>query len=67
MKILIIGGGNMGKTYADSFTANQTITKENLYILNHSQEKADYFKMQGFQNSFIAVGDYISEMNLIFT
>ncbi len=65
MKILIIGGGNMGKTYADSFTANQTITKENLYILNHSQEKADYFKMQGFQNSFIAVGDYISEMNLI--
>ena len=65
MKILIIGGGNMGKTYADSFTANQTITKENLYILNHSQEKADFFQKQGFQHSFIEVGDYISEMDLI--
>jgi len=30
MKILIAGGGNMGRTYADSFTANQTVAKADL-------------------------------------
>jgi pyrroline-5-carboxylate reductase len=65
MKILIVGGGNMGKTYADSFTANHTVAKEDLYILDHQQKKVDYFKNQGFENSFVQPSSYINEMNLI--
>lgn len=65
MKILIIGGGNMGKTYADSFTANHTVSKENLYILDHKDPKVEHFKSLGFANSFSQPSSYINEMNLI--
>lgn len=65
MKILIIGGGNMGKTYADSFTSNHTVEKKDLYILDHQQKKVDYFISQGFENSFTEPSSYIYEMNLI--
>jgi pyrroline-5-carboxylate reductase len=65
MKILIIGGGNMGKTYADSFTANHTVAKENLYILEHEQKKVDYFKNLGYDNTFLQPSSYIQQMDLI--
>jgi pyrroline-5-carboxylate reductase len=65
MKILIIGGGNMGKTYAESFTANHVVSKENLYILEHLQEKVEYFRSKGFPNLYLRPGGYISEMDLV--
>ena len=65
MKILIIGGGNMGKTYAESFTANHVVSKENLYILEHLPEKVEYFHSKGFSNLYLRPGDYISEMDLV--
>ncbi len=65
MKILIVGGGNMGKTYADSFTSNHTVAKENLYILDHQPKKVDFFKSLGFENSFSQPSSYIYDMNLI--
>ncbi len=39
MKILIIGGGNMGKTYAKAFLRSHITTKEDLMILEKSPEK----------------------------
>jgi pyrroline-5-carboxylate reductase len=39
MKILIIGGGNMGMTYAQSFLRSHITTKNDLMILEKSQEK----------------------------
>ncbi len=65
MKILIIGGGNMGKTYADSFIANHAIQKDDLYILEHFEEKVTYFKSIGFKNVFHQPADYIKEIDLI--
>ncbi len=65
MKILIIGGGNMGRTYADSFLSNHAVKKEDLFILEHSEEKVKQFQSFGFQNVFFEVGDYISEMKII--
>lgn len=65
MKILIIGGGNMGKTYADSFIANHAIQKDDLYILEHFEEKVNYFKSIGFRNVFFQPADYIKEIDLI--
>ncbi len=39
MKILIIGGGNMGLTYAQSFLRSHITTKQDLMILEKSEEK----------------------------
>ncbi|MCB0519073.1 MAG: pyrroline-5-carboxylate reductase [Saprospiraceae bacterium] len=39
MKILIIGGGNMGMTYAHSFLRSHITTKSDLMILEKSSEK----------------------------
>ena len=40
MKILIVGGGNMGLTYAQSFLRSHITNKENMMILEKSPEKA---------------------------
>lgn len=40
MKILIIGGGNMGMTYAQSFLRSHITSKEDMMILEKSPEKA---------------------------
>lgn len=40
MKILIIGGGNMGLTYAQSFLRSHICSTENMMILEKSVEKA---------------------------
>jgi pyrroline-5-carboxylate reductase len=40
MKILVIGGGNMGMTYAKSFLRSHITTAEDMMILEKSPEKA---------------------------
>lgn len=40
MKILVIGGGNMGLTYAQSFLRSHITNKEDMMILEKSPEKA---------------------------
>ena len=40
MNILIIGGGNMGLTYAQAFLRSLVTTREQLMILEHLPEKA---------------------------
>lgn len=62
MKILIIGGGNMGLTFAKSFLKTHIVTLENLYILNRS-EKKDVDQVMG--NMKYEPGQYISDMDLI--
>lgn len=42
MKILIIGGGNMGLTFAQSFLEAHVSRKEDLMILEKSEERASY-------------------------
>jgi pyrroline-5-carboxylate reductase len=41
MKILVIGGGNMGLTYAQSFIRAQISSKEDMMILEKSPERAE--------------------------
>ena len=40
MKILVIGGGNMGMTYAQSFLRSHITNKDDMMILERSPEKA---------------------------
>jgi len=44
MNILIIGGGNMGLTFAKSFTNSHVVTKEQLMILEKSEARAAHLK-----------------------
>ncbi|NJC25317.1 pyrroline-5-carboxylate reductase [Neolewinella antarctica] len=46
MKILIIGGGNMGKTYARSLLRAHLVRKEDLMILVRSPAKADTLRTE---------------------
>lgn len=39
MKILIVGGGNMGSTYARSFLRSHIVSKEEMLILEKNQKK----------------------------
>ncbi len=47
MKVLIIGGGNMGLTYARSFLRSHIATKENMMILEKSAGKAEELSQKG--------------------
>jgi len=63
MKILIIGGGNMGLTYAKSFVKSKLVENENLHILikpNH-QDLSNFHwgKIHTSPNAFIVEMDLI--------
>ncbi|MCK6693528.1 MAG: NAD(P)-binding domain-containing protein, partial [Thermoanaerobaculia bacterium] len=42
MKILIIGGGNMGLTYAQSFLRSRIVTADNMMVLCRTYEQANH-------------------------
>ena len=65
MKILIIGGGNMGLTFARSFLATHIVIAENMYILEKSIEKAEELKKQQIGSIHGEPDNYISEADLI--
>jgi len=65
MKILIIGGGNMGKTYAKSFLNAHIVTKDNLLILERSEQKAEDLSKLDIGTIHGTPGDYIKEADLI--
>jgi pyrroline-5-carboxylate reductase len=44
MNILIIGGGNMGLTFAKSFIHSHVVTPEQLTILEKNQERVEHLK-----------------------
>ena len=46
MKILIIGFGNMGQTYASSFTSSGFVNSNEIFVLNRSEvEKKKRFSI----------------------
>jgi pyrroline-5-carboxylate reductase len=65
MKILVIGGGNMGLTFAKSFLATHIVVAEDMYVLEKSLEKAEELKSQNVGTIFGEPGDYIKESDLI--
>jgi pyrroline-5-carboxylate reductase len=65
MKILIIGGGNMGLTFAKSFLKTHIVSKENMLILEKSPEKADALRKLDIGTVYGKTGDYINTADLI--
>lgn len=55
----------MGRTYAESFIANHSVARQDLYILEHMEDKIPYFLSLGFEKIFVEPGTYIGEVDLI--
>ena len=65
MKILIIGGGNMGLTYARGFLKSHIVEAKNMYILEKSSEKAETLAAFEIGQITSTPGPYIKDMDLI--
>ena len=65
MKILIIGGGNMGLTFAKSFLKTHIVTPENMLIMEKSKEKAEELKKLNIGTVFGEPGPYVKQADLI--
>lgn len=65
MKILIIGGGNMGLTYAQSFLRSHITSKENMMILEKSPEKAAELAKKDIGTVYSRAEDCIRKADLV--
>ncbi len=65
MNILIVGGGNMGITYAKSFLRSHITNKENMMILEKSPEKAIQLSTQDIGKVYGNAQDCITKADLI--
>ena len=65
MRILIIGGGNMGLTFAKSFLKTHIVTVDNMLILEKSKKNAKKVKELGIGTVYGEPGEYIRTADLI--
>lgn len=65
MKILIIGGGNMGLTYAQSFLKSHIVDQSQMLILEKSVDKAEELKKLNIGTVYGEPDDYIEQADLI--
>ena len=65
MKILIIGSGNMGKTYARSVLASRIITEQDLYVLEKSHEQAAALTEIKSGHVFNKAGQFVAESDIV--
>ena len=55
----------MGRTYAESFISNHSVSRRDLYILEKAADKVPYFKSLGFESVISEPDASIFEMDLI--
>jgi pyrroline-5-carboxylate reductase len=65
MKILIIGGGNMGATYAESFLRSHITRHQDLMILEKNAEKAALLGPKQLGTVYVDAADCLSVADLI--
>jgi pyrroline-5-carboxylate reductase len=65
MQILIIGGGNMGLTYAQSLVRSHITNKENLMILTRTLEKANDLRQKNVGKVFNNAAECVPQADLI--
>lgn len=65
MKVLIIGGGNMGLTYAKSFLRSHIASQEQMMILEKSPEKAVELRKQNIGTIFSDPNECLHRADLI--
>ena len=65
MKILIVGGGNMGMTYAKSLLHSHIVTKQNLMLLEKSESKITALRNSDLGTVYGKADAYIKSADLI--
>lgn len=65
MKILVIGAGNMGRTYMRSFLASRFIEPSGIYVMSRTMESAASVKEIPLDNLYTEAGDYISLADIV--
>ena len=65
MKILIIGGGNMGQSFAKSFINNFITDVQNFAVLEKDPDKYEALKKIGIRHIFETPNEKITEADLI--
>jgi len=65
MKILVVGGGNMGLTFAQSFINSKIVDHSQMLILEKSMKKANELKKLQIGTVFGEPGSYVEDADLI--
>lgn len=65
MKILIVGCGNMGSTYVESFMRSKVVDPENLYVVETNANRIAELKGRNYPNVYSHFGDFVAGSDLI--
>ncbi|APY12076.1 pyrroline-5-carboxylate reductase [Seonamhaeicola sp. S2-3] len=66
MKVLVIGAGNMGLTYAEGMSKSKLLKKKNIMVLDKSEEKLEVLNKIAHFDAFDALEDCVPEADIIF-
>lgn len=66
MKLLVIGAGNMGLTYAEAMSKSKLLKKRNIMILDNSEEKIESLNKVSHFDVFKDPKDCVPQADLIF-
>lgn len=65
MRVLVIGAGNMGLTYAEGMTKSKLLKKRNIMVLDKSQEKLEEVDKMAFFDTFDQLEDCVPKAEMI--
>ncbi|MBC2840344.1 pyrroline-5-carboxylate reductase [Robiginitalea sp. SC105] len=66
MKILVIGAGNMGLTYAQAMSKSRILKKRNIMILDSAEEKVEQLNKMAHFDAFDKLEDCVPQADMIF-
>lgn len=66
MKILVIGAGNMGLTYAEGMSKSKLLKKRNIMVLDSSEEKLKEVDKISHFDAFLELEDCVLKADIIF-
>ncbi|KJD31338.1 pyrroline-5-carboxylate reductase [Tamlana nanhaiensis] len=66
MKVLVIGAGNMGLTYAEGMSKSKLLKRKNIMVLDKSEEKLEALNNISHFDAFSDLNDCVPEADIIF-
>ncbi|MDC6389121.1 pyrroline-5-carboxylate reductase [Maribacter sp. PR1] len=66
MKILVIGAGNMGLTYAEGMSKSKLLKRRNIMVLDTSEEKLEELEKDAKFDTYKDLSDCVPQADIIF-
>ena len=66
MKVLVIGAGNMGLTYAEGMSKSKLLKKKNIMVLDKSEVKLEELNQMSHFDAFDKLDDCVPKADIIF-